>query len=209
MSTATTTPKAAAPKLPADIFDVEIKTHDLMKLAYNAYLAEGRSAHARTKTRGLISGGGRKPHAQKGTGRARSGSTRNPIWRGGGITFGPTGHENYSLTLSTKMRRVAVKQALSLANKDKQITVVKDFSVKDGKTKEVIAFLETQKADRGGLFVTGKKTPELIRATNNIPGVTLVSAGYLSTYHVLTAHHVFIDEAGLAVLTERLQGATK
>jgi large subunit ribosomal protein L4 len=210
MSTAATT-KPAAAKLPADIFNVEIKSHDLMKLAYNAYLAEGRSAHARTKTRGLISGGGRKPHAQKGTGRARSGSTRNPIWRGGGITFGPTGNENYSLTLSTKMRRVAVRQALSLANKDKQITVVKDFGVKDGKTKEVIAFLQSQKADRGGLLVTGKKTPELIRATNNIPGVNLVSASYLATYHVLTAHHIFIDESGLATLTERLavQGAAK
>ncbi len=206
---AAATAKTTNTKLPADIFSVDVKNHELLKLAYNAYLAERRSSFARTKTRGLISGGGRKPHAQKGTGRARSGSIRNPIWRGGGIVFGPTGNQNHTLNLSTKMRQQAVRQALTLANQAKQVTVVSSFEVKEGKTKEMVAFLAKNNADRGGLLITGEKTPELLRATNNLTGVVLVNAAYVSAYHVLSANHVFIDTAGLAVLSQRLQGATK
>src|SRR5580700_971905 len=91
-----------AAKLDKAVFEVEIKNHHLLKQAYEAYLANGRPNLAITKTRGLVRGGGRKPWRQKGTGRARFGSSRVPIWRGGGITFGPTGQENYSKQLSTQ-----------------------------------------------------------------------------------------------------------
>jgi large subunit ribosomal protein L4 len=101
-------------KLDAAVFGLEITSHELLKEAYTAYLANGRDNLAVTKTRGLVRGGGKKPWKQKGTGRARFGSTRNPIWRGGGIVFGPTGDENYTKTLSTKARRQAIRQALSL-----------------------------------------------------------------------------------------------
>ena len=103
--------------LPKEVFAVDVNNHELLKLAYDAYLANNRTSAARTKTRGEISGGGKKPWRQKGTGRARFGSSRNPIWRGGGIVFGPRGNENYSKKLSTQAKRQAVKQALTLAEK--------------------------------------------------------------------------------------------
>src|SRR5262245_30665646 len=89
-----------AAKLDKGVFAVEIKNHDLLKQAYLAYLANGRVNLAVVKKRGEVRGGGRKPWRQKGTGRARFGSSRNPIWRGGGITFGPTGNENYTINLN-------------------------------------------------------------------------------------------------------------
>src|SRR5450830_2146778 len=92
--------------LPKDIFDVDVNNHELLKLAYDSFLANSRSAHANTKKRGEVSGGGKKPWKQKGTGRARFGSSRNPIWRGGGIVFGPTGLENYTKKLPVTSKRV-------------------------------------------------------------------------------------------------------
>jgi len=119
------TTKAAAKTtaLPKEVFAVDVPNHELLRLAYDAFLANNRLASAHTKQRGEVSGGGKKPWAQKGTGRARFGSSRNPIWRGGGIVFGPRGNENYTKKISTASKRVAVKQALSLANKAGKIVV--------------------------------------------------------------------------------------
>src|SRR6478752_5679422 len=100
---------STAAKLDASVFGVEIKNHELLKQAYVTYLANGRDNLAVTKTRGLVSGGGRKPWKQKGTGRARFGSSRNPIWRGGGIAFGPTGEENFTHALPTQTKRTAIR----------------------------------------------------------------------------------------------------
>ena len=102
---------ATATKLDASVFAVMPKNHELLKLAYTAYLANGRDNLAVTKTRGLVSGGGKKPWRQKGTGRARFGSSRNPIWRGGGIAFGPTGEENYTKKVHVSTKRTAIRQA--------------------------------------------------------------------------------------------------
>src|ERR1700759_440501 len=103
--------KAATPaKLDKAVFGVEIKNHQLLKDAYLAYLAGGRTNDAVAKKRGQVRGGGRKPWRQKGTGNARFGSTRNPIWRGGGVAFGPTGNENYTRKLSTSAKRQALRQ---------------------------------------------------------------------------------------------------
>ncbi len=204
MSTAASTAKTPKATLPKAIFDVEVKNHELLKLAYNAYLAEARSAEARTKTRGLISGGGKKPWKQKGTGRARTGSTRNPIWRGGGITFGPTGHENYTISLSTKQRRQALRQALSLAAQTKRVTSLANFPVKNGKTSEMAKFLSDNGTDRGALLVTSSKSPELIRAVSNIQGTDVISASHLSAYRVLCANHIFIDADAVKELETRL-----
>ncbi len=93
---ADTTKSTTTADLPVEVFGVDVLNHELLKLAYTTYLANARSAGASTKTRGLVRGGGKKPWRQKGTGRARFGSSRNPIWRGGGIVFGPTGHENFT-----------------------------------------------------------------------------------------------------------------
>src|ERR1700712_5684567 len=144
---ATTTYTAAgakattAAKLDAGVFEAMPENHELLKAAYVAYLANGRENLAVTKTRGLVSGGGKKPWKQKGTGRARFGSSRVPIWRGGGVAFGPTGNENYSKQLNTKAKRLAIRQALSLATDAGKISVIEDIVVKDGKTAELAKLL--------------------------------------------------------------------
>ena len=176
--------------LPKEVFAVEVPNHELLKLAYDSYLANNRLASATTKTRGEVSGGGKKPWKQKGTGRARFGSTRNPIWRTGGIVFGPRGNENYTKRLSKTAKRVAVKQALTLANEAKKV-VIDDIKT-TGKTAEVAKFLVDKKLDRK-VLVVAEKTPELIRATGNIQQIRLVSPTYLNVYDVLNADHIVIS----------------
>src|ERR1700712_3666627 len=130
--------KAATPaKLDKAVFGIDVNNHELLKQVYDAYMANGRQNLAVTKTRGLVRGGGKKPWKQKGTGRARFGSSRVPIWRGGGITFGPTGQENYSKQLNTKAKRLAIRQALSIAAGANKVTVIEDIVSKDGKTAEL------------------------------------------------------------------------
>lgn len=203
MTTATPT-KTTTPKIDLGFIDIEVNNHELLKLAYNSYLAGLREVSAQTKTRGLVRGGGAKPWRQKGTGRARTGSIRNPIWRGGGIVFGPSGNENYSINLSTKQKRHALKQALSLAKKEGIIKVVDKIDIKDGKTKSAIKFLKDQKADRTTLIVVEKKTPELMRSTANIKGIHIIKSSHLTTFHVLNAFHIIFDEKGLETLKHRL-----
>lgn len=192
------TTKPAATALPKEVFNVTVENHELLKLAYDSYLANNRLASATTKQRGEVSGGGKKPWKQKGTGRARFGSSRNPIWRGGGVVFGPRGNENYTKKLSTTSKRVAIKQALTLANEAKKI-VVKDIKT-TGKTAEVVKFLEDNKLNRKTLVVVEEKTPELIRATNNIQNVLLISAMYLNVYHILNADHIVLGTKAVPVI---------
>lgn len=188
--------------LPKDVFAVDVPNHELLKLAYDSYLANARLASATTKQRGEVRGGGKKPWKQKGTGRARFGSTRNPIWRGGGIVFGPRGNENYTKKLSKTSKRVAIKQALTLANKDNRI-IVKDIST-TGKTAEIVKFLQDNKIDRKVLIVVDEKTPELIRATNNLQQVRLVSALYLNVFDILNADTIVLNNKSVPVITDWL-----
>ena len=184
--------------LPKEVFAVDVKNHELLKLAYDAYLANNRTSAAQTKTRGEVRGGGKKPWRQKGTGRARFGSSRNPIWRGGGIVFGPRGNENYSKKLSTQAKRQAVRQALTLAEQAGKISV-KDVAT-TGKTADVVKFLEANKLTRKTLIVVEEKTPALIRATNNLQNVLLVSTKYLSVYTILNADAIVLSPASLPTL---------
>jgi large subunit ribosomal protein L4 len=198
----TTKPAVAKTALPKEVFNVEVNNHELLKLAYDSYLANSRLASATTKQRGEVRGGGKKPWKQKGTGRARFGSTRNPIWRGGGIVFGPRGNENYTKKLSTTSKRVAVKQALTLANEAKKI-VITDVKT-TGKTAEVAKFLADNKFARKTLIVVDEKTPELLRATKNIQNVLLIRATYLSVYHILNADHIVLSPKAVPVIKDWL-----
>lgn len=200
----TTTVKTTLPK---EVFGVDVPSHDLLKLAYDSYLANARLSSATTKKRGQVRGGGIKPWKQKGTGRARFGSIRNPIWRGGGIVFGPSGDENYKKRLSTTSKRVAVRQALTLANQAKKI-VVKDVKT-TGKTAEVAKFLADNKFPRKTLIVVDEKTPELIRATNNLENVRLIRATYLNVYHILNADHIVLSTKSVPVIKQWLSKETK
>lgn len=191
-------------KLNKDIFGLKVDNHDLLRQAYHTYLTNGRQNLAFVKTRGLVRGGGRKPWKQKGTGHARFGSIRNPIWRGGGIVFGPTGEENYNNKLNTKTKRVAIKQALSI-QKD-IIKIIDKIEIKDSKTKELASLLNKLGVDRNVLIVIEEKTLEISRASNNLPNVKVVQAKYLNTYDILNAHNIIITKKALENIEEWLGG---
>jgi large subunit ribosomal protein L4 len=174
-----------AAKLDKKVFAVEVKSHDLLKQAYVAHLANGRENFAVAKSRGEVRGGGAKPWRQKGTGRARFGSSRNPIWRGGGAAFGPTGQENYSHKLSTKSKRTALRQALSLASTENRIKVIEDINFADGKVKPLVNILH--KIDSTGriLIVVEQKNEKSNRASNNLKNVNVVQAKNLNIFSIL------------------------
>lgn len=206
--TETTSPKTTLPK---KVFCVEVTNHELLKLAYDSYLAAKRQAGATTKTRGLVRGGGKKPWRQKGTGRARFGSSRNPIWRGGGIVFGPLGNENYTKKLSSSSKRLALRQALSLANKTGKIVLITNFTSSEGKTKEALKLLKNNKIDDKRtrvLLVVDVKDEKATRATNNIQQIKVASAMYLNVYDILNADKILISKKALETVEQWL-GETK
>lgn len=195
--------KAATPaKLDKAVFGVEAKNHQLLKDAYDAYLANGRDNLSVSKTRGLVRGGGKKPWRQKGTGRARFGSSRNPIWRGGGIAFGPTGQENYSKSVNKKAKRQAVRQALSLAANDGKVIIIED--IKAIKTAELAKLLAKIGAGDSVLLAVDAKTPELDRASRNLASVKLVSANYLNVFDILNCNQLVMTKAALATVNDWL-----
>lgn len=185
-----------ATTLNKDIFGLDVQNHELLKAAYDAYLANSRSSHAKTLKRGEVRGGGKKPWKQKGTGRARFGSTRNPIWRHGGVAFGRTGEENFTKKMSKNAKKVAVKQALSLKNADKAIVV--ESIATTGKTKEIAKKLNDLKLnDKAVLMVVDTKAPEILRATNNLANLKLVRATYLNVFDILNADAIIFSETAL------------
>lgn len=196
-----------AVKLDKEVFGVEVTSHQLLKDVYTAYLANGRGNNAVTKTRGLVSGGGKKPWKQKGTGRARFGSSRVPIWRGGGITFGPTGQENYSKSINVKAKRVATRQALSLASDAGKIRIIESFDASAGKVKPTIELLAKVGATRRTLLVVDNKDDLVIRATRNVPNLKVVQATYVNTYDVLNADAIIITKPSLELISNWLGGA--
>jgi large subunit ribosomal protein L4 len=196
-----------AAKLDKAVFEVEVKNHELLKQAYNTYLANGRGNYAVTKTRGLVSGGGKKPWRQKGTGRARFGSSRNPIWRGGGIAFGPTGQENYTKSMNVSAKRLAVRQALSLAATANKIVVIED--VKAGKTADLAKLFAKIGANRRTLLVVENKSVDLDRASRNLGDVKIVQSTYLNVFDVLNADSIVFTTGALKSSTEWLSKTTK
>lgn len=179
-----------------DIFGLSVDNHELLKTAYDAYLTNSRSSHAKTLKRGEVRGGGKKPWKQKGTGRARFGSTRNPIWRHGGVAFGRTGEENFTKKISKSAKKIAIRQALSLKNHDKAIIV--ESIATTGKTKEVAKKLHDLKLDgKNVLMVASEKAPEVLRATNNLANLKLVRATYLNVFDILNADAIIFSETAL------------
>ena len=197
-------------KLDKSIFDVEVKTHALLKQAYVSYQANGRENLAKTLRRGEVRGGGKKPWKQKGTGRARFGSIRVPIWRGGGITFGPLGNENYSRRLTTGTKRQAIRHALSV-NKD-NIIIVEDFVCKEGKTAETVKFFEKIGAKRNVLLVVDNKDILVERATRNLENVVVSQAMYLNVFNIMNADTIVITQKSLEIINDwlvKIEGAKK
>jgi large subunit ribosomal protein L4 len=197
----------SVPKLPKDVFEVDVNNHELLKLAYEAYLANGRDNIAKTKDRSEVRGGGRKPWKQKGTGRARHGSIRSPIWRTGGVTFGPQGNENYSKKISKKAKRKATRQALTMAARDGELKIIESIEVKDGKTRTAANLLAKMGCDRKTVVVVSDKTPEIVRAFNNLPYAQVVTANYLNVFTLLNAHNIIMTKDAVKAVDGWLGGS--
>ena len=193
-----------------DVFGLTVENHELVKLAYDAYLANSRSSHAKTLKRGEVRGGGKKPWKQKGTGRARFGSTRNPIWRHGGVAFGRTGNENFTKKLAKSSKLLAVRQALSMKNAKKAVLVLDPAVKLKGKTKDAVKVLKDMKLEgKNVLAVCAEKTPEVLRSTNNLPNVKLVRATYLNVFDIMNADAIVFSEEALKATTNWLMGEEK
>jgi len=195
------TKASVAAKLDKTVFAVMPENHELIKAAYVAYLANGRENLAQTKTRG-----GKKPWKQKGTGRARFGSSRVPIWRGGGVAFGPTGNENYTHKLHTTAKQQAIRQALSLAADGGKLVVIEDLKIKDNKTAEASKLFAKIGVTKNALVVVADKTSEIVRATRNLSNVKLVQARYLNVFDVMNADHIVVTQDSLKIVSEWLGG---
>ena len=188
------------------VFGLEVKNHQLLKTAHDIYLSNRRQASASTKTRGLVRGGGKKPWRQKGTGRARVGSIRSPIWRGGGIVFGPTGEQNYQRRLPKKAKRLAVRQALSL--KKDQLLVV-DSWPQTPKTAELARFLAGLPAQRRRLVIADAFDSDQHRAAANLADLQLITATHLNVVDILNADSIIIVATALEPLTGWLVGESE
>ena len=169
-------------------------------------LANKRQGTSSTKTRAEVSGGGKKPWRQKGTGRARVGSSRNPVWRSGGIAFGPKPRD-YSYTMPKKARRVALRSVLSAKLAADSLIILDGLTMDQPKTKEMIRILENLKVDSRALVVTAQSDMNIVRSANNIPKVDTSYAGSLNVYEVLVADKLIMTQDAIKMIEEVLGDA--
>jgi large subunit ribosomal protein L4 len=189
------------PTLNEAIFGAKTRPH-LLHQAVVMQLANRRAGSAATKTKGFVSGGGKKPWRQKGTGRARAGSTRSPIWVGGGTTFGPHPRD-YSYRLPRTARREALLSALSLKNRDGKIIVVDKFELDEGKTKLMVRALAELKV-QSALVVIPQSDVKIERSARNLPKIKVLRVEGLNVYDLLRYEHLILTEGALKRLEERL-----
>jgi large subunit ribosomal protein L4 len=189
------------PKLNDAIFGAKTRAH-LLHQAVVMQLANRRAGTAATKTKGFVRGGGKKPWKQKGTGRARAGSIRSPIWVGGGTVFGPTPRD-YSYRMPRTARREALLSALSVKNRDGKLIVVDKFSLEAAKTKimaQALAELNVTSA----LIVIAGADATIERSARNLPKVKVLRVEGLNVYDLLRYDHLVLTEDALKILEERL-----
>ena len=182
------------------VFGVEVNesvVHDVVK----NHLANKRQGTQSALTRAEVSGGGRKPWRQKGTGRARQGSTRAPQWTHGGIVFAPKPRD-YSYTLNKKAKRLALKSALSSKASEQNIIVIDSIKMDAPKTKEFAAFLAAVGAEKKPLVVTAAADQNVVKSGRNIPGCEVTFANLLNVYDIDNANKLVVDKAALAVIEE-------
>ena len=191
-------------ELSNEVFAIE-PNEQVMFDAVQVYQANLRQATAKTKKRSEVSGGGKKPWRQKGTGRARAGSTRSPLWRHGGIVFGPTGVQNFKLNQNKKEHRLAVKSALSLKVANNGLIVVKDFNLPSHKTKEMVKVCEAINAQPKSLLVIAEDNDTLVMSARNIPGLIVVKNDNVSVYDLLNADSVVMTLDAVKKVEEALK----
>lgn len=173
-----------------------------------AYLAGQRSGTHSTKTRSQVSGGGIKPWKQKGTGRARAGSIRSPLWRHGGVIFGPTPRD-YAQDLPKKKKQLAFRMAVRDLIEEKRLQVVEPIQISEPKTKHVAAVFKAWQAPTDSFYVVDKVDPVVHRAARNIPTVTISDVSSVNVYDFLRARRVFITKPALEQLSSRIKKDNK
>jgi large subunit ribosomal protein L4 len=194
--------KAGSLTLNPEIFGAPVKRR-LLELANNAYAANQREGNAATKTRKEVRGGGRKPWRQKGTGRARHGSIRSPIWRGGGTVFGPHPRD-YRVDMPKGMRLEALRSALSMRFKQARLTVLEDLNITEPKTKKLVQVLKNLKLTEDNLVcVVDQATPNLKRASQNLEKFRLAECSSVTAYDILKRPRLMISKKALPLLDER------
>lgn len=182
-----------------------IEANDIvLKKAIDLQLAATRQGTHKTKTRSEVSGGGKKPWKQKGTGRARAGSSRSPIWRGGGVVFGVTPRD-YGFKMNKKERVLALKSALSHKFNDKELVVIDNITLDTLKTKEVKNIMNTLKLDGKTLFVTNDDNENLFMATRNLGYAYAILASEINVYDLVNADKLVVDEAAVKKIEEVLK----
>ena len=198
------TKKTEKQEAPSGIFDGKVNKAVLYQVI-TMYQANKRQGTHSTKTREQVSGGGRKPWRQKGTGRARAGSNRSPLWRGGGTIFGPHPRD-YSYTVPQKIRIEALKSSLNSKYNDKSLTVVESVTVDKPKTKEFKKLLDSLKIENKVLFVLDKIEADVKLASRNLKGVELKTAQDINALDVLSFDRLVVTKPALSILTKRLVG---
>ena len=187
-------------ELKDEIFAVEISNAALHMTVKN-FLANQRQGTQSTKTRTEVRGGGAKPWRQKGTGRARQGSIRAPQWKGGGVALGPKPRD-YRYSLNKKIRRLALKSALTSKVNEEQIFVVDSLALPQIKTKEFVKVLNNFNIDKKAFFVTGVKEDNLVASANNVPGIKTAIVDTINTYDILTHDILVIEKSAVIKLEE-------
>ena len=188
--------------LDASVFGVE-ENKQVMYDAVKVYQANMRQDTAKTKKRDEVSGGGKKPWRQKGTGRARAGSSRSPIWVGGGTVFGPTGVQNHKLSQNRKEHRLALRSAYS--SKVKELIVVNEFKIAKISTKEFAKTLAVLKATGKVLLILSEDNEKLIKSCSNIATLVLTSVDNVSVYDLLYFDHILTDEKTIKLVEANLK----
>ena len=204
-------------ELPSEIFDVKMNS-DLVHQVVLSQMSNQRQVIAHTKDRSEVRGGGKKPWKQKGTGRARHGSIRSPIWKGGGVTFGPTKDRNFKKKINKKMRRKALFMVLSSKVKDKEMIILDELKISQPKTKEVVEIIQNPafasfsdksmagkakaKNQKSVLVALSKKDVDITRAAKNIQKVKTVQAKDLNVLDLLNYKYLMMPKKGIEVIKE-------
>jgi len=192
--------EAGTVDLPAGLFGKDVNK-PVLHLYVVAYLANQRQGTQSTKTRAEVSGGGKKPWKQKGTGRARQGSTRSPQWTHGGIAFGPK-PRSYRLSLNKKVKRIALTSALSDKAQTGDVVVVDNLSLEKIRTKSMISFLSALNIDKKSLIVTAAADPVVVASASNIPGAKVTFANVINPYDILNCDKLILTKEALDKMGE-------
>jgi len=188
-------------ELKEEVFGVEVRP-ELLHLVVRAHLAAKRQGTVSVKNRAKVRGGGKKPWRQKGTGRARAGSIRSPLWKGGGVVHGPQPRD-YSFKVNKKVKRLALKMALSSLLKENRLKVVDKFDLPEIKTKKFVE-IKNNLSLKKPLIVVQERCNNLELSARNVPGVTVLLQDFVNTYETLKHSEVVIEKEAILKLQERL-----